>query len=216
MDAIPTARRRFQQELISGPNIERHRHRLEQMVWCPYCNAIMFLEERVKNTKHRPEFSLCCGRGQKRDKTPTWFLNNPMSLLDRYVVTCSCCCTRILELQEDFMAQRSLLEEIADKHGQQIIFYPKYHCELNFIEMFWGASKRYTRANCDYTFKGLQETIPAALASVTILSIRKYARRSFRYMDAYRKGLSGRVAELQAKKYKSHRRIPANWDLRTE
>ncbi|ORZ06594.1 hypothetical protein BCR41DRAFT_400105 [Lobosporangium transversale] len=72
---------------------------------------------------------------------------------------------QLQEKDDDFMAQRSLLEEIAGKHEQQIIFYPKYHCELNFIEMFWGASKRYTRANCDYTFKGLQETIPKALAS---------------------------------------------------
>ncbi|KAF9897930.1 hypothetical protein BX616_004746, partial [Lobosporangium transversale] len=57
MDTIPTARRRFQQELISGPNIERHRHRLEQMVRCPYCNAIMFLEERadiIISRQHQP------------------------------------------------------------------------------------------------------------------------------------------------------------------
>lgn len=119
----------------------------------------------------------------------------------------ACCAERILELQPDFAAQGSLLEEIAKEHGQIIIFYPKFHCELNFIEMYWGASKRYTRRHCDYTFKGLQKTIPKALDSVPIESIRKYAWMAFRYMDAYRKGLTGLPAQQAVKKYKSHRRV---------
>lgn len=122
-----------------------------------------------------------------------------------------CCMTRILELQKDFSSQKSVLEEIAEEEGQLIIFYPKFHCELNFIEMYWAAVKRFTRAHCNYTFKGLEKTIPLALNSVSVEMIQHFARKSFRYMDAYRKGMDGALADIQVRKYKSHRRIPSNW-----
>ena len=44
-------------------------------------------------------------------------------------------------------------------------FILKFHCELNPIERVWGQSKKYTRANCDYSFKGLEETVRPALES---------------------------------------------------
>ena len=68
--------------------------------------------------------------------------------------------------------------------------------------------KSYARQYCDYTFKGLKDTIPHALASVDLITIRKFARRAQRYMDAYRKGLTQAQAEFAVKKYRSHRRIP--------
>jgi hypothetical protein len=121
-----------------------------------------------------------------------------------------CCAVRILELQPDFINQKPLIQEIIEARGHKVIFYPKFHCELNFIEMFWGAAKKYARENCDYTFKSLEKTIPLALNSVSLESIRKYAQRAWRFMDAYRKGLTGVEALYTVKKYKSHRKIPNN------
>ena len=120
----------------------------------------------------------------------------------------SCCMRHVLEKQEDFMNQRCALQELIEGHGHKVIFYPKFHCELNYIEMYWGAAKRYARMNCDYTWKGLQEVVPKALDSVSLTQIRRYARKSFRYIDAYRKGLSAKQAAYAVKKYKRHREIP--------
>ena len=85
----------------------------------------------------------------------------------------ACCAEKVMSLQEDFRAQKSLIAETIEAAGHKCIFYPKFHCELNFIEYFWGAAKRYTRENCDYSWEGLKRTVPAALASVDLTTIRK-------------------------------------------
>lgn len=82
-----------------------------------------------------------------------------------------CCAKRILDLQPDFMEQKSLVQEVIEKAGHLCIFLPKFHCELNFIEFFWGAVKRYLREHCDYTFETLKENMPKALASVSVDTI---------------------------------------------
>jgi hypothetical protein len=120
-----------------------------------------------------------------------------------------CCCLRIMSLQPDFMAQKSGIEEVIEQAGHLCIFYPKFHCECNFIEMYWGAAKRYTREHCDYSWNGLQTVLDVALDSVDLPIIRRFARKSFRYMDLYRQGITGNLAEYACKKFRSHRRIPS-------
>jgi hypothetical protein len=51
----------------------------------------------------------------------------------------------ILASQPDFLEQKCSIAEIIEKAGHLCLFLPKYHCELNIIEFFWGATKRYTR-----------------------------------------------------------------------
>ena len=119
-----------------------------------------------------------------------------------------CCARHVLAAQEDFCNQKPLLQEIIEGLGHKVIFYPKFHCELNYIEMYWGAAKRYTRQHCNYTWKGLQETVPKALDSVPLSHIRKYAQKSAKFIECYRKGLTGLQAVYVLKKYKSHRTVP--------
>ena len=71
-----------------------------------------------------------------------------------------------------FLVQKSVLEKVILEAGHKYIFYSKFHCKLNFIEYFWEAVKKYTRNNCDYTFKGLEKIVPEALDSVTLEQIR--------------------------------------------
>ena len=62
--------------------------------------------------------------------------------------------------------------------------------------------------NCKYNFKELQNIVPLALDSVSLPLMRRFWRKSMRYIDAYRRGLSVEQAEYAVKKYKSHRRLP--------
>ncbi|KAF8237753.1 hypothetical protein L208DRAFT_1388659 [Tricholoma matsutake] len=115
--------------------------------------------------------------------------------------------------RSSFQEQKSLVQEVIEAAGHLCIFLPKFHCELNFIEFFWGAVKRYLRENCDYSFTTLQENMPNALASVSVEIIRKWEHRMKQWMEAYGDGLGAKDAQIQVKKfsskcYMSHRRIP--------
>ncbi|TFY76790.1 hypothetical protein EWM64_g7221 [Hericium alpestre] len=124
-----------------------------------------------------------------------------------------CCAKRILNLQDDFKEQKSLVQEVIEKAGHLCIFLPKFHCELNPIEFFWGAVKRYLREHCDYTFETLKDNLLTALASVDIKTIRRWEHRMICWIQAYYDGLDAkeaqfRVKEFSSKRYTSHRRIP--------
>jgi hypothetical protein len=46
----------------------------------------------------------------------------------------NCCCRHILYNQPDFVNVEPLLEQTCKSRGFRVIFLPKFHCELNFIE----------------------------------------------------------------------------------
>jgi len=70
-----------------------------------------------------------------------------------------------------------------------------------------GATKRYTQSYCEYSLPKLRESILQAFDSISVERVRSFARLSFRWMDAYRHGLKGKVAQYVVKKYKKHRSI---------
>jgi hypothetical protein len=71
-------------------------------------------------------------------------------------------CT-VLAAEPDFQGQKGRLEEEVLSVHQCVVFYPKFQCELNFIEQFWRFTKFYSRENCQYTLEPLIETLPAIL-----------------------------------------------------
>ena len=110
--------------------------------------------------------------------------------------------------QQDIRLQKGRLEEELQAAGQLVIFYPKFHCELNFIERFWCSAKYYARENCEYTFVGLRQVpsisftsglinhylyccrraLPDALDSVSSASINRYFHHCKRVIEAYEAG----------------------------
>lgn len=87
-----------------------------------------------------------------------------------------CCCCRLLFTQPDFVNQRSQLEELVTSRGHICDFYPKYHCELNFIEQYWGAVKfRYrgfgTRPS---NLEEMERRVLECLDDIPILQIRRF------------------------------------------
>ena len=121
-----------------------------------------------------------------------------------------CCAKFCLSQQPDFLAQKKWLTEVVTLRGHEIIFYPKYHCELNYIKMIWGYLKSLLRRKCTYNYKDLKNKIPDFLENKIPLSfIRRASRHCFRFMSAYRvKDLDQTMLNYCMKKYSSHRRIP--------
>jgi hypothetical protein len=53
----------------------------------------------------------------------------------------TCCLARILSNHQDFFEEKSQVEELITERGHKAVFLPKFHCEINLIEMYWGYSK---------------------------------------------------------------------------
>ncbi|CAK5264192.1 unnamed protein product, partial [Mycena citricolor] len=117
----------------------------------------------------------------------------------------NCCMQRVLSLQKDFLEEKPLLQLIIEQAGHKCFFLPKFHCELNPIEMYWSQLKRcklpfdaswfiiyifiyFTdfREYADGTFSKAQKLVIEALDRITTGNVRKYFRHCNRYLHAYR------------------------------
>jgi len=85
-----------------------------------------------------------------------------------------CCCRRILYNQPDFVNVKSNLEITCEARGFQIIFLPKFHCEINFLEQCWGYAKRvYRHFPVSSKEADLEANVLEALESVPLTSMRR-------------------------------------------
>ena len=60
----------------------------------------------------------------------------------------------LLSALYDFMAQKSRVHELIESRGHICLFLPKFHCELNWIELYWCLIKWHTRGRALMTWKG--------------------------------------------------------------
>jgi hypothetical protein len=85
-----------------------------------------------------------------------------------------CCCRRLMYTQPDFANVKSNLESLCHTQGVDVIFLPKYHCELNFIEQCWGYAKRlYRMKDRSSSEADLERNVIESLNAVPKLSMRR-------------------------------------------
>lgn len=114
---------------------------------------------------------------------------------------------QLLGDQPDFKYEKCILEVLAEKYGQRVVWLPKFHCELNPIERVWCQSKQYTRQHTQYNMAGLKNTVAESLARISINIIRKYFRKAKDYMELYREGTHLADIPKLLKQKKSHRAV---------
>lgn len=103
----------------------------------------------------------------------TWYKNWRLYYVSsRPVLSCA-----LMAIQPDLQAQKGLLQEAIEKRGHIAIFYPKFHCELNFVEYYWGSAKRYTRDNCGYNIAALRVIVPQTFELVSSELIWKFGTK---------------------------------------
>lgn len=118
-----------------------------------------------------------------------------------------CCASALLASLPDFQQQKGRLEEELNREGHIPVFYPKFHCEVNFIERFWCSAKRYARENCQYSLIELRKTVPMALHSVPTETILRYHQHCERIIDAYAFGLPYGTKMFTERVYRGHRGV---------
>jgi hypothetical protein len=91
----------------------------------------------------------------------------------------NCCCWRMLYNEPDFTLVESLLELTCKSRGFQVVFLPKFHCALNFIEQCWGFSKRvYHQFPVSSKEDDLERNVLSALDSVPVESMCRYVQQA--------------------------------------
>ena len=113
----------------------------------------------------------------------------------------------IMDKQPDFQEEMPEVELNVVDAGHMVLWNPKFHAELNPIEMQWGYMKAYTRKRTRDSMAGVKKNVVAALQKVDQSMIGKWAQHARRYMRAYKNGANtdGVEAAMRERTYQTHR-----------
>jgi hypothetical protein len=66
-------------------------------------------------------------------------------------------------------------EEVITACGHLYDFYPKFHCELNYIEQYWGAVKLLYRSGPQLKkIEDMAKQVTACLDDISLMQIQRY------------------------------------------
>ena len=69
---------------------------------------------------------------------PPQYADDDDDNVDPILWSSTCCMQRVLSLQHDFVSEKSMLQTYIESKGHNCFFLPKFYCEFNLIEMYWG------------------------------------------------------------------------------
>ena len=76
-----------------------------------------------------------------------------------------------------------------------VIYYPKFHYELNNINYFWFDRTSWTKKNCKYSIKELKKDISKALTKVKGFTNLGHYKNYLKKMDLYKKKIQYKTGE---------------------
>jgi hypothetical protein len=124
-----------------------------------------------------------------------------------------CCLRRLLWQQSDFQESYDCpaISEMIKDRGQVCLFLPKFHPELNFIELVWARAKHELRKLLTGSSQEFLELVLSVLDKIRadVSYLQRCARHCYRYMDYYNQGMDTLQAQNAAKVYRSHRKVGA-------
>ena len=80
---------------------------------------------------------------------------------------------------------RSRLQEIVEEAGHIFLLYPKFHCELNWIEFYWDHCKYFARKHCNYTLAGTATPHPHCRGQPSRSAIEARSRASAEWIASH-------------------------------
>lgn len=156
---------------------------------------------KYKDLKHRCSV---CKRGRNADPQ------------DKKGKAIDCCLEFVLSRQPDFAATKPRIMEEVDKLNDKkifILFLPKFHCELNPIELIWAHIKNHFRRNCKFDFTLLKEELPIFMNNIDVTIFQKCYMHSNKYVDAYSRNIEGQLLIYVMRKQRGHRKLPQGEEL---
>ena len=113
----------------------------------------------------------------------------------------------MLARETDFLEQDNVLTELVKKRGQLIMFLPKFHCELNWAELFWSMLKSCVRRHVDGTWGAMTASVWLAFGeeNIPLTLVRAFARKCRELVGMCDYGLDGPFAQCYQKLLNAHR-----------
>ena len=115
-----------------------------------------------------------------KEKIRSWLEKNDIPLSD------DCLKIEMVEVLSKIAPSPTyIIDEIAARHGHEILRTPPYHPELQPIEICWGVVKNHIARNCDFTMANLMVQLEDAFSSVTAKTCSGIIRKVRRVEDKF-------------------------------
>ncbi len=150
---------------------------VDQLEWKDDNNNNKKIKTRYKNGDSKGLFEIC----------------KELGLIPKKATSAAHTLPRLQELALNHPAfeSKTFLSELASKYSVNIIYLPKFHCELSPIEGVWAHQKQHIRKNTDQSFDSLRKLLVESRNNLRDhVLIPKLWRRFWRTIDAYRNGNS--------------------------